>query len=134
VKGDLMKRIKEMKFATILSGGLIALGISVATDYSASAASDPSGLLSENQIELPVNVPVNICGITLNVLGSMHPISACGNTSMPTKPIPPTIVPAPLIDPFVGGTTATVTTLGLVGATVRRRGGVREALPWARPT
>jgi hypothetical protein len=132
-----MKKIREFEFVTVLSGGLIALGISVAAGHSASAASDPSSLLSENQIQLPVNGPVNICGITLTVLGSTNPIggSACGNTSTPTRSIPPTIVPVPLIDPIVGGTAAAVTTLGLAGATVRRRGGVRETAPRdGRPT
>ncbi|MEV7003935.1 chaplin family protein [Streptomyces sp. NPDC093982] len=128
-----MKRLKEIEFVTVLSGGLIALGISLATGYSASAASDPSSLISENQIESPVNAPVNICGITLTVLGSVDPIGACSNTS--TRSIPPTIVPVPLIDPIVGGTTAAVTTLGLAEAMVRRRGGVREAAPRdGRPT
>lgn len=41
------------------------------------------GLLSGNLVQLPVNVPVNVCGNTVNVIGLLNPATgnSCANTS-----------------------------------------------------
>ncbi|WP_307783685.1 chaplin [Streptomyces spinoverrucosus] len=46
-------------------------------DAKAAAAGSP-GLVSGNAIQLPVHLPVNICGNTVNVVGLLNP--AAGNT------------------------------------------------------
>ncbi|MEV6977421.1 chaplin [Kitasatospora sp. NPDC093806] len=53
---------------TAVAGGATAEGI---------AAGSP-GVLSGNQIQIPVHIPINICGNSINVLGALNP--AFGNT------------------------------------------------------
>ncbi|MEU6352287.1 chaplin [Streptomyces sp. NPDC047072] len=42
------------------------------------AATDSPGLISGNTVQLPVHVPVNVCGNTVDVVGLLNP--AAGNT------------------------------------------------------
>ncbi|MEU6666770.1 chaplin [Streptomyces sp. NPDC046727] len=63
----------------------VALPVSAAfaadgADADGSAAGSP-GLVSGNGIQLPVHVPVNVCGNTVNVVGLLNPAvgNACAN-------------------------------------------------------
>ncbi|MFG3009814.1 chaplin [Streptomyces cinerochromogenes] len=61
---------------------VVALPVSAAfaaggADADGTAAGSP-GLVSGNGIQLPVHVPVNVCGNTVNVVGLLNP--AAGNT------------------------------------------------------
>ena len=50
-----------------------------AADSGASAAADNSpGVLSGNVVQVPIHVPVNVCGNTIDVVGLLNP--AFGNT------------------------------------------------------
>ncbi|HET6635699.1 MAG TPA: chaplin [Streptomyces sp.] len=64
---------------TIAVGGLVAAGAGVAAaDAGAEGAAVGSpGVVSGNNIQVPVNVPVNLCGNTVNVLSLLNP--AFGN-------------------------------------------------------
>ncbi|MFD7446363.1 chaplin [Streptomyces sp. NPDC059909] len=42
------------------------------------AAANSGGLLSGNVVQVPVSVPLNVCGNTLNILALLNP--AAGNT------------------------------------------------------
>ncbi|MFJ1807890.1 MULTISPECIES: chaplin [unclassified Streptomyces] len=59
--------------------GAMAVTLPAHADSSANgyAAGSP-GLISGNGVQLPVNVPVNLCGNTVNVVGVLNP--AAGNT------------------------------------------------------
>lgn len=57
-----------------VSAAFAAVGASAADG---SAAGSP-GVISGNTIQLPVHVPVNVCGNTVNVVGILNP--AAGNT------------------------------------------------------
>ncbi|MFC5906956.1 chaplin [Streptacidiphilus monticola] len=60
--------------ALTLAGGGAAMASSTATG---TAANSP-GVLSGNNIAVPVHVPVNVCGDTVNVIALLNP--AFGNT------------------------------------------------------
>ncbi len=62
------------------TGGALALAASSAqADADASGvAADSPGAVSGNTVQLPVHVPVNACGNTVNVVGLLNP--AAGNT------------------------------------------------------
>ncbi|MCA1217575.1 chaplin [Streptomyces sp. 8L] len=67
------------------AGGVIALGGGVAhADAGAggSAVGSP-GVLSGNNVQVPVHVPVNVCGNTVNVVGLLNPAmgNQCANAS-----------------------------------------------------
>ncbi|WP_405616857.1 chaplin family protein [Streptomyces sp. NBC_01508] len=57
-------------------------GYAQATDSAATAAGSP-GLLSGNSVQAPIEVPVNVCGNTVNPVGVGNPSfgNGCGNSS-----------------------------------------------------
>lgn len=57
-------------------------GYAAATDSAATAAGSP-GLLSGNSVQAPVEIPVNVCGNTVNPVGVGNPAmgNSCGNSS-----------------------------------------------------
>ncbi|WSP89170.1 chaplin [Streptomyces sp. NBC_01233] len=66
--------------AVVAGGGLAALGVSgfAYADADAGGRAERSpGLLSGNLVQLPVHVPVNVCGNTVSVVGVLN--SAAGN-------------------------------------------------------
>jgi hypothetical protein len=67
------------------AGGVIALGGGVAhadSGAEGSAVGSP-GVLSGNNVQVPVHVPVNVCGNTVNVVGLLNPAMGnnCANVS-----------------------------------------------------
>jgi hypothetical protein len=72
--------IKKVVAAAAVTGGLLAAGAGVAAaDAGAQGAAVGSpGVISGNAIQVPVHVPVNLCGNTINVIGLLNP--ALGNT------------------------------------------------------
>ncbi|MEW2288197.1 chaplin [Streptomyces sp. NPDC047841] len=74
--------------AVAAASGAMAVALPVSTAFAAggsdargSAAGSP-GLVSGNDIQLPVHVPVNVCGNTVDVVGLLDPAAgnACANT------------------------------------------------------
>ena len=75
-----MKRVtRNGLIAAAAASGAMAVVLPAHADSGAdgTAAGSP-GLISGNTIQLPVHVPVNVCGNTVNVLGLLNPAS--GNT------------------------------------------------------
>ncbi|MFI0240814.1 chaplin ChpH [Streptomyces sp. NPDC016845] len=72
--------IKKVVAAVAATGGLVLAGAGIATaDAGAQgAAVNSPGVLSGNVVQVPVHVPVNVCGNTVNVIGLLNP--AFGNT------------------------------------------------------
>ncbi|MCI0384643.1 chaplin [Streptomyces sp. CNQ085] len=64
----------------MVAGGLVAAGAGAASADSGAqgAAAQSPGVGSGNLIQVPVHVPVNVCGNTVNVIGLLNP--AFGNT------------------------------------------------------
>ncbi|MFF8773118.1 chaplin [Kitasatospora sp. NPDC015120] len=60
--------------AALLAGG----GTAVADSVAEGVAANSPGVLSGNQIQIPVHVPINVCGNSINIIGLLNP--AFGNT------------------------------------------------------
>ncbi|MET7570775.1 chaplin [Streptomyces sp. NPDC005492] len=64
-----------------LGTGAVALGgagLAMADAGAQSAAVGSPGVLSGNVVQVPVHIPVNVCGNTVSVIGLLNP--AFGNT------------------------------------------------------
>ncbi|MCL2554248.1 MAG: chaplin [Actinomycetia bacterium] len=72
--------IKKVAAVAAATGGLVlaGAGLAVADSGAQGAAVQSPGVLSGNLIEVPVNVPVNLCGDTVDVIGLLNP--GFGNT------------------------------------------------------
>lgn len=74
-KGKLMK-----KTAAVVAGAIMALGMAAPAFADAGAqgaAIGSPGVLSGNVVQVPVHVPINVCGNTVNVIALLNP--AFGN-------------------------------------------------------
>lgn len=63
--------------ATAVAG---ATGIAAASSGADGAAANSPGVVSGNVIQVPIHLPVNVCGNTVNVIGLLNP--AFGNTCL----------------------------------------------------
>ncbi|MGW2028675.1 MULTISPECIES: chaplin [Streptomyces] len=69
------------KTAAAVAGAILALslaGPAFADSEANGAAAHSPGLLSGNVVQIPIHIPINICGNTVNVIGALNP--AAGNT------------------------------------------------------
>ncbi|WP_433455858.1 chaplin [Streptomyces sp. CA-142005] len=70
--------------AAVVAGAIMALGVAAPAFADAGAngsAANSPGVLSGNVIQIPVHVPVNVCGDSVNVLALLNPAfgTACTN-------------------------------------------------------
>ncbi|MEU7569278.1 chaplin ChpH [Streptomyces fradiae] len=72
--------IKKIVATAAATGGLVlaGAGMAVADAGANGAAVGSPGVLSGNVLQVPIHVPVNVCGNTINVIGLLNP--AFGNT------------------------------------------------------
>ncbi|WP_326019312.1 chaplin family protein [Streptomyces endophyticus] len=80
-----MRQVMRKGLITVAaaSGVLAVTGGYAHADSSANgSSSDSPGVLSGNSVEAPVDVPVNACGNTINVVGLLNPASGndCGGS------------------------------------------------------
>ncbi|GHC75912.1 chaplin [Streptomyces flavofungini] len=61
--------------AAAVAGGA---GVAAADSGAHGAATNSPGVISGNAVQVPVHVPVNVCGNSINVIGLLNP--AFGNT------------------------------------------------------
>ncbi|MEV0776641.1 chaplin [Streptomyces sp. NPDC050433] len=69
------------KAAAIVAGVLLAVGAAspaMADAGAEGAAVGSPGLLSGNVVQIPVHIPINACGNSINVIGLLNP--TFGNT------------------------------------------------------
>ncbi|AGI91468.1 chaplin [Streptomyces sp. CHA1] len=75
--------IKKVVAAAAATGGLVlaGAGMAVADAGAQGAAVGSPGVLSGNVVQVPVHVPVNVCGNTVSVIGLLNPAfgNACVN-------------------------------------------------------
>ncbi|MEU3463801.1 chaplin [Streptomyces sp. NPDC006733] len=80
-----MSRIAKATTVVAVMGSALFAGAGMASaDAGAEAAAIGSpGVLSGNVLQVPVHVPVNLCGNTVNVVGLLNPAfgNTCANTS-----------------------------------------------------
>lgn len=74
-----MKRVtRNGLIAAAAASGALAVTMPAYADSAAiGGTADSPGLISGNTVQLPVHVPVNVCGNTVNVVGLLNP--AAGN-------------------------------------------------------
>ncbi|WP_128643597.1 chaplin [Streptomyces sp. SS] len=74
-----MSRIAKAVVLTVGAAATVASAAGVAAaDAGAEAAAVKSpGVISGNAIQVPVNIPINLCGNTISVIGALNP--AFGN-------------------------------------------------------
>jgi hypothetical protein len=80
-----MSRIAKAAAVLAGTGAVLAGGAGMAAaDAGAEAAAIGSpGVLSGNLLQVPVHIPVNVCGNTVNVIGLLNPAfgNQCANIS-----------------------------------------------------
>ncbi|MEU7039916.1 chaplin [Streptomyces varsoviensis] len=72
--------IKKIVAAAAVTGGLVfaGAGLAVADAGAQGAAVGSPGVVSGNVVQVPIHIPVNLCGNTINLVGLLNP--AYGNT------------------------------------------------------
>ncbi|MFG3404864.1 chaplin [Streptomyces sp. NPDC048142] len=73
--------MKYTKIAAVAAGTLMAVGTAAPAMADAGAeavAAHSPGVLSGNVLQVPIHIPVNLCGNTVNLVGALNP--AFGNT------------------------------------------------------
>ncbi|GGT52836.1 chaplin [Streptomyces purpureus] len=75
-----MSRIAKAVVLSVAAAASVAggAGAAVADSGAHGAAVDSPGAISGNLIQVPVHVPINLCGNTVNVIALLNP--AFGNT------------------------------------------------------
>lgn len=72
------------KVAAVAAGTLMAMGVAApafADSGAGAAAVGSPGVLSGNVLQVPIHIPVNVCGNTVNVIGLLNPAfgNGCAN-------------------------------------------------------
>jgi hypothetical protein len=77
-----MTRVAKAASLAVASGAMILAGAggAVADSGAQGAAVGSPGVLSGNVVQVPIHIPVNLCGNTVNVIGLLNP--AFGNTCL----------------------------------------------------
>ncbi|MEV5432975.1 chaplin [Streptomyces sp. NPDC052701] len=79
-----MKNLKKAAAVTMMAGGLLAAGAGMASATDGAHADGQAvgspGVASGNLVQVPVDVPVNVSGDSVNVIGVLNP--AFGNLAV----------------------------------------------------
>ncbi|MFE9426683.1 chaplin [Kitasatospora sp. NPDC006697] len=75
-----MRKFSKTLVLSAAAAGLLlgGAGAAAASSGAEGVAAGSPGVLSGNLIQVPVHVPVNVCGVTVDVIGALNP--AFGNT------------------------------------------------------
>ncbi|MEU6762948.1 chaplin [Streptomyces sp. NPDC046853] len=80
-----MSRLLKSAAVMIAVGGAVIAGAGAASADSGAqgAAVGSPGVLSGNVVQVPIHVPVNVCGNTVSVIGVLNPTfgNTCANGS-----------------------------------------------------
>lgn len=77
-----MSRIAKAAAVAVGTGAVVlsGAGLAIADAGAQGGAVNSPGVVSGNVVQVPINVPVNVCGNTVSVIGLLNP--AFGNTCM----------------------------------------------------
>jgi hypothetical protein len=80
-----MQNAKKLAVLSTAALGLVlgSAGAAMASAGAEGVAAHSPGVLSGNAVQVPVHIPVNLCGDTVNVIGALNP--AFGNTCINTE-------------------------------------------------
>ncbi|WP_069814219.1 chaplin [Streptomyces sp. TP-A0874] len=86
-----MRYVARKSLITVVAAGGVLAAVSgyAHADSSAEGAAERSpGVLSGNTVQIPVHVPLNVCGNTVDVIGVLNPAagSKCANVSESGEP------------------------------------------------
>ncbi|ARQ71615.1 chaplin [Streptomyces marincola] len=72
--------IKKVVAVAAATGGLMLAGsgMALAESNAGGAAVGSPGVLSGNVVQVPINLPITVCGNTVDIIGVLNP--AFGNT------------------------------------------------------
>ncbi|MDH2390019.1 chaplin [Streptomyces sp. HNM0663] len=75
------KARRQLAVAALTGGALAVAGSAYADSHAEGGAAGSPGVLAGNTVQLPVNVPLIVCGNTANVVGLLNPTAgnACVN-------------------------------------------------------
>ncbi|MFI8518461.1 chaplin [Streptomyces sp. NPDC085481] len=68
--------MKCKKAAAVVAGLIMALGAAapaMADSHAEGAAIGSPGVLSGNVVQVPIHIPINVCGNTVNVIAALNP-------------------------------------------------------------
>ena len=75
-------QVKKIVAVAAVTGGLVLAGAGAASAHGGASAEGAAfgspGVLSGNTIQVPIHIPVNVCGNTISVIGLLNP--AFGNS------------------------------------------------------
>jgi hypothetical protein len=76
--------VKHKKSAAVVAGAIMTLGMAapaMADSGADGSAVNSPGVLSGNVVQVPVHVPINVCGNSLGVIALLNPAygNACSN-------------------------------------------------------
>ncbi|MFB7904938.1 chaplin [Kitasatospora sp. NPDC056076] len=78
-----MRNLKKAAILSLATTGLVlgAAGGAFASSGAQGVAAGSPGVLSGNQIQVPIHIPLNVCGNTINVIGLLNPAfgNSCAN-------------------------------------------------------
>ncbi|MDF9814560.1 chaplin [Streptomyces sp. SPB162] len=78
-----MSRFAKATVLAAFAGAAVvgASGIAFADSGAEGSAVESPGIGSGNQIQVPVDVPINLCGNSVNVIGLLNPVfgNSCDN-------------------------------------------------------
>ncbi|MBT2383084.1 chaplin [Streptomyces sp. ISL-11] len=79
-----MSRIARTAVLTLTVGAALAglTGSAVADAGAAGVAAGSPGIVSGNVIQIPIHIPINLCGNSIDIVGLLNPAS--GNTCVNT--------------------------------------------------
>ncbi|MFF3489644.1 chaplin [Streptomyces sp. NPDC002701] len=80
----MFRAIKSISLLVAVGGAVLGgSAVAVADSDAGAVAAHSPGVLSGNIVQVPVRVPVNVCGNTVNVIGLLNPAfgNACVNGS-----------------------------------------------------
>ncbi|MER5350262.1 chaplin [Kitasatospora sp. NPDC002551] len=75
-----MRNLKKAAVLSLATAGLVvgAAGGAMASSGAEGVAAGSPGVISGNQIQVPVHVPINLCGNSIDIIALLNP--AFGNT------------------------------------------------------
>ncbi|WP_431679201.1 chaplin [Kitasatospora sp. KL5] len=81
-----MQNVKKAAVLTAAAGIVLGgAGVASAGSGAEGVAAGSPGVLSGNLLQVPVHVPVNVCGNSVNVIGLLNPAfgNTCANVDAP---------------------------------------------------
>ncbi|GAA2838922.1 hypothetical protein GCM10010441_74190 [Kitasatospora paracochleata] len=82
-----MQNVKKAAILSAAAAGLVMAGAGVANAGAEAegVATNSPGVVSGNLVQVPVHVPVNVCGNSIDVVGLLNPAfgNSCANVDLP---------------------------------------------------